>query len=179
MGPLYDIEPLILSIRDVVKAYPDAHLELIGDGPDRTRLEALAQESAIQDHVTFCGTLPPDETRLRMSRSSINFVPIANTPEHQYSMPVKLIESLSLGVPAIGWGTEGTYKLIEDSGGGVFLDEPCPGVISRLIIEMLGDTDRLLEYSKNARAYAAEHLDRDKTQVRINRIYDYIRGSSH
>ncbi len=175
MGPLYDLDPLLLSLRSIVEAFPDVHLELIGDGPTKPHLESLVRENFLDKYVTFSGTLTPDKARSRMRRSSISFIPLAGGPDHQYSMPVKLSESLSMGIPVIGWGTEGARQLIESSGGGVFTADPRPEIISQLVVEMLGDPHRLLRYSKSAIAFSAENLDRDKTQARINRIYAGIK----
>lgn len=41
----------------------------VGDGPDRARLEALAQDLDVADRVTFHGVLPRSETLAEMGRS--------------------------------------------------------------------------------------------------------------
>jgi len=49
------IGELISAFIDIVFQFPQAHLYLVGDGPDRSKFEALANKSKVYDHIHFEG----------------------------------------------------------------------------------------------------------------------------
>jgi glycosyltransferase involved in cell wall biosynthesis len=49
---------LIKALPAVLKNIPNAHLLLIGNGPDRSYFESIVSELHLQDHVTFAGYVP-------------------------------------------------------------------------------------------------------------------------
>ncbi len=49
----------------------DFHMDIIGDGELRTRMEALAEEYGLEGHVTFLGYRSPEEVRRAMEKADI------------------------------------------------------------------------------------------------------------
>ncbi|HEX3874561.1 MAG TPA: glycosyltransferase [Solirubrobacteraceae bacterium] len=76
---------------------PDVDYLVIGDGPERPALEALARRLGLSDRVEFAGQLPPAEA-LRRARRAWIFV-MASTDE---AFGVAYIEAMAAGIPAIG-----------------------------------------------------------------------------
>ncbi|MHC5004251.1 MAG: glycosyltransferase, partial [Planctomycetota bacterium] len=52
---------LLHGVDELRRDLPDCHLVLIGDGPERGRLQRLAGELDISDHVTFAGPIYDDD----------------------------------------------------------------------------------------------------------------------
>ena len=86
---------------------------MIGDGPERARLEQLAQGK----DVVFRGALPPAQA-LEEARNAGVFV----LPSVEEAFGVAYIEAMAAGLPAIG--TRGEYgpEEIARCGGGMTLD---------------------------------------------------------
>ena len=105
--------------------HPRLRYTIIGDGPERGALEALARRLEVADRVDFLGQLPPDEALAR-ARQATAFV----MPSTEEAFGVAYIEAMAAGVPAIGCRGEPGPEEIAAAGDG-FLLVP-PGDIERL-----------------------------------------------
>src|SRR5262245_13584622 len=50
-----DLVTLLRAVRIVANSAPKFHLDIVGDGPQRAKLEALCDELRLRDHLTFHG----------------------------------------------------------------------------------------------------------------------------
>jgi teichuronic acid biosynthesis glycosyltransferase TuaC len=101
---------------DVIRALPEgARYVIIGDGPERARLEALARGK----DVVFRGALPPAQALAEARKAGV-FV----LPSVEEAFGVAYIEAMAAGLPAIG--TRGEYgpEEIARWGGGMVLAGP-------------------------------------------------------
>jgi glycosyltransferase involved in cell wall biosynthesis len=74
---------------------------VIGDGPERPRLEALAATLGVSGRVTFCGQLEP-AAALARSRAAWLFV----MPSTEEAFGVAYVEAMAAGIPAVGCAGE-------------------------------------------------------------------------
>ncbi|MEJ2737615.1 MAG: glycosyltransferase family 4 protein [Anaerolineae bacterium] len=123
------IADLIMAVREV----PSAELVIVGDGPARTRLEALAAGSP----VVFEGRVPHAAIAdyLRQARVLV-------LPSHRGDgLPNVIMEAMSLGVPAIATETAGIPDLVRHGETGYLYE---PGDIRQLSIyinQLLSDDE--------------------------------------
>jgi glycosyltransferase involved in cell wall biosynthesis len=131
--------------------HPTLRYAIIGDGPERAGLEALASRLGISERVEFHGQLAPVAALAAMRRCSL-FV----LPSTEEAFGVAYVEAMAAGLPAIGCRGEPGPEEIAASGGGFVLVPP--GDIERLsqrIDELLSDPQRLREAEQRARATVA------------------------
>ena len=134
--------------------HPQLRYEIIGDGPERETLEALAARLEVAERVEFLGQLEPGEAVERARRCTLMVMP--STEE---AFGVAYIEAMAGGVPAIGCRGEPGPEEIAAAGDGFMLVPP--GDIERLtqrIDELLSDPQRLREASQRARQTVAAHF---------------------
>jgi teichuronic acid biosynthesis glycosyltransferase TuaC len=127
--------------------HPRLRYEIVGDGPERSTLEALATRLEISERVEFVGQLAPTAAIERARRCTLMVMP--STEE---AFGVAYIEAMAGGVPAIGCRGEPGPEEIAAAGDGFMLVPP--GDIERLtqrIDELLSDPHRLREASQRAR----------------------------
>ena len=140
---------------DVLRALPLLEPELrwvvIGDGPERPRLEALAGELGVRDRVTFTGRLPPRDAQAELGRCHVLALPSVDE-----AFGVAYVEALAQGVPAIGCaGESGPEEIAELVPGGMLLVRPRdPQALAEAIRHALADP----EAPARARAGAAAHF---------------------
>ncbi len=83
-----------LVVRALARA--SATVEVVGDGPERRRIEELAARLGVADRVTFTGWIPREEVLRRLART-----PAAIFTGVREEGGLALAESLFLGVPVI------------------------------------------------------------------------------
>jgi teichuronic acid biosynthesis glycosyltransferase TuaC len=100
---------------EVIRALPPgARYEIVGDGPERARLEALARETGKE--VVFHGQLPHEEA-LGVARRCDVFA----MPSTDEAFGVAYVEAMAGGLPAIGLAGEPGPEEIASLGGGMLL----------------------------------------------------------
>ena len=102
----------------LVAAFPDIQLHIIGDGPDRGRLEGLVDTLAVGRHVSIHGPLPAaDRDRLlRAAWLTVN----ASAGE---GWGLSVLEANALGVPALAYRRPGLRDSIIDGETGWLIDD--------------------------------------------------------
>ena len=86
---------LELLIR-VIRAIPRARLTLVGDGPERRRLERLAEDLGVDHRVRFTGLTPRQRVYAEMAQSDVFL-----TASRYEGLPVALLEAMAVGLPIL------------------------------------------------------------------------------
>ena len=111
--PIKDLDTFINSAALVVKAAPDVRFAVVGDGEERSRLEAQAR-SVLGDRVHFFGWRKDTENVF----GDLDLV--VNTSLNE-GTPVALIEALAAGRPVVATAVGGTSDLLEGGRFGVLV----------------------------------------------------------
>ncbi len=97
VGRLAEVKRQDILIRAVAKlrtAIPDVQLVLVGDGPERSRLEALTREVGFASHTHFVGYQSRPEQYLRI-------MTVFALTSRSEGFPVSLLEAWLANVPAV------------------------------------------------------------------------------
>lgn len=101
--PIKDLPTLLAAFADV----DGAHLALIGDGPERERLESLGRELGLDRRIHFTGFL----SNLEEVYQDLDIV--VNSSRNE-GTPVSLIEAMAAGVPVVATSVGGTPDLLQN-----------------------------------------------------------------
>jgi glycosyltransferase involved in cell wall biosynthesis len=127
---------------------------VIGDGPGRDPLRALAARLGIGNNVRFLGQLPHSEALSKAWRCHLYVMPSVEEP-----FGVAYIEAMAGGLPAVGSRGEGGPEDIAAAGEGMLLAEPDDHrALARLLEAMLADRDRLAALGQAARSTVERHF---------------------
>jgi colanic acid/amylovoran biosynthesis glycosyltransferase len=144
-------DTLIEAAAVVARSRPDLSVCLVGDGPERERLEALARRLGIDSRVTFLGAQAHAETLERMLDARVLCLPARRASDGDTdAMPVVLREAMVRGVPVIASRLTGIPENVGDEAG--WLVEP--GSVRDLIAalnEALDDEDGRARRGRQAR----------------------------
>lgn len=94
----------------------DVRLMIAGSGPDRKKLEALAERAGVADRVTFLGPLPQD--RLREYYGAADALVLASSREGWANV---LLESMACGTPVVASNVWGTPEVVCNAAAGVLM----------------------------------------------------------
>jgi len=129
---------------------PALHYLVIGDGPERAALVALAARLGIADRVEFAGQLEHEQALLRTRRASLLAMP--STDE---AFGVAYVEAMAGWLPAIACSGEPGPEEIARAGGGLSLVAPGDAAaLAQRIDALLGDKAELRAEGAAARATA-------------------------
>lgn len=129
---------------------PDTILMLVGGGPDRERLENLADKLKIRSSLIITGFVDHAVIGCYASLADI-FV----FPSDSETQGLVLLEAMAAGVPAVAVKAPGCEDVLNDGGGLLVpLNEQ---VFSNAVIELLSDRNRLMELSRDALITAARY----------------------
>jgi glycosyltransferase involved in cell wall biosynthesis len=148
--------------------HPTLRYEIVGDGPERGTLEALAERLGVSERVDFRGQLAPDDA-VAAARQCTLFV----MPSTEEAFGVAYVEAMAGGVPAIGCRGEPGPEEIAAAGDGLVLVPP--GDIERLtqrIDELLSDSHRLHEARQRARATVASNFTWERCGAQTVAAYE-------
>ncbi len=127
---------------------PALRYVVVGDGPERGALRALADELGVADRVELRGELP-HAAAVRAAQAATLFV----LPSVDEAFGVAYVEAMAGGVPAIGCRGEAGPQEIAAAGGGIELVAPeSPVALAGAIDGLLGDPARLAALGAAARA---------------------------
>jgi len=144
LAPEKNWDTLFRAFSKVCSSYPNLRLVLIGDGPAKEALEALASELGIAEHVTFTGALPFDEVP-RYLKAADAFI-FASVTETQ---GLVTIEAMAAGLPVVAVDGSGTRDIV-DHGKQGFLVENDVDALAKGINKLLADPQRMKRFSNSA-----------------------------
>jgi len=97
---------------------------IIGDGPQKSKLKQLASDLNLSDKVVFHGWQDRDETVTILAKSHILLAPrITATDGDQEGIPVSIMEAMATGVPVISTLHSGIPELVRDGVNGFLVPE--------------------------------------------------------
>jgi glycosyltransferase involved in cell wall biosynthesis len=107
---------------------PETDLIVIGDGPERGALGALAQESGVGDRVRFVGALAQEE--LRNYYGAADALVLASSREGWANV---LLESMACGTPVVASKIGGTPEVVSAPEAGVLMAERTPEAVAEAV----------------------------------------------
>src|SRR6201999_2753880 len=113
------VDDVLEALAVLRSRHPSLRYVIVGDGPERERLAALAGALGVGDRVVFTGRLEP-EAAVRTARSGSLFV----LPSVGEAFGVAYVEAMAAGVPAIGCRGEDGARGVRGAGGGIQLVAP-------------------------------------------------------
>jgi glycosyltransferase involved in cell wall biosynthesis len=126
------IEAFVALRREI----PGARLVVIGDGPERLRLETLAAQLGVGPAVHFTGHVRHREVVSRIAESHV-FV----LPSIRESLGTVYFEAMSQGVPVVGTIGEGIADFITDGEDGFLVRPNDPEPLVRVMRELHNSPD--------------------------------------
>ncbi len=134
--PWKGFEMLIRVIAEVRQEFNNLHLFIIGDGPDRLKLEKVVKELHLTDGIHFTGSVSKDDV-ISYLRAADLFV--LNTGYEGLSHQIR--EAKSYGLPVITTNVGGNAEIVNDGTSGLLIPYNSHEALKQAIIKVLSDED--------------------------------------
>jgi glycosyltransferase involved in cell wall biosynthesis len=114
--PKKGLNHLIEALPAILSKRPDVTLRIVGFGPERGFLEALAQQLLVSDRVKFVGAVPPNALPSYYRSAAVFIAPfVRDATGDQEGLPVALMEAIATGCPFVVGDVSGLNDLIGPS----------------------------------------------------------------
>lgn len=158
---------LVLRAFRVVRAQlPEAGLQLVGDGPQRSELEALARQLGVEN-ARFLGTR--DDIPDLLCR--VSCLVLASDWE---GCPLAVLEAMAAGVPVVATRVGGVEELVEDGRTGSLVDAGDEQGLAAAIVALLSDPARAATLGANGRERARARFSRERMAAEVLSVYDTL-----
>ena len=162
MAAAKGVPVLIHAMARIRAAHPDAHLTLIGDGPDRAKLEAQVADLGLARAITFTGYQTQDEVAAALSRAAV-FV----LPSFAEGVPVVLMEAMAARRPVVATRIAGIPELVDDGVSGRIVAPGDGDAFAAAVNDILADPVRAAAMGDAGRAKVQAEFDISKEAAKL------------
>ncbi|WZO99819.1 glycosyltransferase family 4 protein [Isosphaeraceae bacterium EP7] len=134
---------LLLDAWPTVTAATGATLVLVGNGPERSRLEARAAELGVAGHIVFTGAVADPAEHLRAADVFV-------LPSLAEGMSNSLLEAMATGLPCLASDIGGNTDLL-GGGVGILVSPPTAPAWAQALIGLLRDREGSVNMGRAAR----------------------------
>ncbi len=157
------VDVIIRAMPIVLRAFPNAKLDIVGQGPDRTRLERLAWSLKLATHVRFHGYLP-GAARDQLAAQAW----VAVCPSAFEGWGVSAVEAGARGLPVVASNVNGLRDSVRDGVTGLLVPHGEPIALAEALVGLLGDPERRAAMSAAGIEWAAAHSwERSTNELRL------------
>jgi glycosyltransferase involved in cell wall biosynthesis len=143
---------------------------LFGDGKERGRLQSEAERMKLTN-VIFAGVRAKKEMPCVVASADVCLAILQDIPMFRTTYPNKVFDYMAAGRATMLVIDGVSRRLIEESGGGVYVQPGDDAMLAEKILELSKDPQRLQQMGQNARDYLVQHLDR---RDKLNETLDLL-----
>ncbi len=153
LHPVKGYPDLLEAVRLLAKIGLTPAVTIVGDGPEREKLEGLAADLP---NVRFAGGLPHDRIPEVLSNATLFVLPSVDLEGQAEGAPTVLMEAMAAGLPIVTTDAGGDTELVRHRINGLVVPQRSPAALATAIKELLHDELRLRGMGDSNRARAAE-----------------------
>ena len=164
--PIKGHEVLIRAVASLAAEFSAVSLEIIGDGAERSRLEALTQQLGIVERVRFLGRQSRAQVADAMRRCAVFAL-----PSRYEGLGCVYLEAMSAGKPVIGCRGQGIAEVIQQASNGFLVGADNERELALVLGMLLRDETRSLNLGAAARDTILERFTLEHQAESLSRIY--------
>jgi colanic acid/amylovoran biosynthesis glycosyltransferase len=145
----------------------DAELVLVGDGPGRARLHALACELGLSDRLTFAGAVAHEQMPRQYAACSVFCL-----PSFSEGVPVVLMEAMACRVPVVASAVGGVRELVRDNSTGLLVSPGRPDQLAEAIARLLEHHELRARLGEAGRAHVLREFDIERSAAALEGIFE-------
>ncbi|HET6617148.1 MAG TPA: glycosyltransferase, partial [Gemmatimonadota bacterium] len=153
------------------RSIPAAQLVVVGEGPERELLKALARELGAETGVRWTGHLERESMERELESAWVQAVP--SILEEPFGLVAA--EAMMRGTAVVAARHGGLCEIVQPGQTGLLVKPNDPSSLAEALIALLGDRERSEEMGRAGRAWAWDRLSREACAERFLGAYERIR----
>jgi len=163
---VYGPTVLMRAIPLVLDELPDTRFDLVGDGPQLTECQTLAEKPGVDSSVQWIARQPHDNIPKLLAQWDLTV--IASVHE---AFGVAALESSAMGVPVVATDVGGLRDTVCHEETGLLIPAKSVEALATAIVALLHDDPRRLQMGLVGRKWVREHFDRRRVLDQWVRTY--------
>ena len=148
---------------------PDVGYLVAGDGPDRLRLQQLAEAAGVADRVRFLGGVPAEDLPA-LYRAATVYVGLSREEAGQVEgFGLSLVEAQACGIPVVATTCGGIADAVSDGESGSLIRPNDPAAAVAAIGALLADDSRRSAMGQAGRARVEQYLNWGRVVAELER----------
>ena len=143
------------------------HIVLIGDGPEKAHLEALASSLNINRLISFLGEIPYAGRWLKA-------MDIFCFPSLSEGLPNAVMEAAAAGLPIVAWKLPFCQELLPDAAQALLVEPGNLEVMSSALSQLLNSAQLRAQYGSAARLHILENFDLARYIQNMTAVYELV-----
>jgi len=161
---------LLRAFVNVAQQIPEARLVIYGDGPERARLEKLADDLCLADRVSIRGFQPHEE-----ATSSFNHAWVVAIPS-RWEEPFGMVaaEAMMAGTAVVASRSGGLTEIIRDGETGLQVPPDNADALASALLRLLRDRDLAERMGQAGREVALTEFNEAVVVDRFVQLYQWL-----
>ena len=153
----------------LLKRSGDFHLLMIGDGPERARLESLAEALGIAGHVTFAGEVPGAAAWL----GALDIFCFTSLDE---GLPNAVMEAAVAGLPIVAWRLPFIEEILEKDETALLVEPEDLVGLGDALLGLAKSPELRAKLGQAARNHVLERFSVERFVNRMTSVYEDLLG---
>ncbi len=164
---------LLDAMADIVRKFPDVVLVIIGDGPDRDKLEMQAKQTGIEDSIRWLGSQPQE-----IVFEYYGIMHVLAMPSLYEGFGLTAAEAMAARLPVVGTRIDGLSEIIEDGVTGYLVPANDSKKLSEALINLLTDPKKARKMGESGFKRVKELFPFERFKRSTLAAYDTFRNVS-
>ncbi|HEV8472130.1 MAG TPA: glycosyltransferase [Methylomirabilota bacterium] len=160
-------DDLLRAAAAVHDKHPDVRWVLVGDGPERARLEALRDSLGLQRVVTFAGW----QADVAPWLASFDVFVLPSRGEHFGRV---LVEAMALGKPVVATDAGGVPEIVRDGETGLLAPPADPAALAAAVARLVEDAAQRARLGEAGRRRAADEFSLERHRDALRALYQEV-----
>lgn len=166
------MDMLVEAVPMVLSSYPETKFIISGSGPEKEKIEAIANDLNLNDSIIFLETLPRNKYIDLMRAVDVVAVPSRNEP-----FGIVILEAWAAGKPVVATTAGGPREFVWHNING-FLVDANPGGIAHGLGSMLADHEHCRALGANGRKACEDMFNWDNIASYTEGVYQFMLDNS-
>jgi len=162
---------LLDAFKQVQQRIPSALLLLVGGGADSERVVEEIRARGLERAVVLAGRVEPAAVASIYAASDLTVDPVLDDDTARARSPLKIVESLAMGVPVVTGDVGDRATMLESGRAGALVKPGDADALAEGIVAVLGDRARHVEMAEQARV-ASQRFRWDNLARQFVTIYE-------
>lgn len=164
LQPEKGVTNFVTAAARVAKEFPAARFVVVGDGPLREELFALAERLGVRERFLFLGFRPD-------AQALIKLMDVVAVPSVSEGTPLVVLEAMGAGVPVVASKVGGIPGQISHGREGILVPPADSRALGDALLDLLRDPERARRMGEAGRSRAGTEFSHENMVRRVEGIY--------